>query len=161
MQTPETHKKPISFNGIMINLLTDNRFSINHTEKTDIKELETTKKSFSIQKAAVQYIGVNVWPDICAPVQLIDPGNRPRSTEEYTSLQKIRKDLKTTRTLGFRIITLDLDSAKKILTDSSFENATGMKIQLGYYMLMVDKNGDLNILHRLRNGKNKCQRIAR
>ena len=107
----------------------------------------------------MQYIGVNVRPDVCAPVQLIAPGNKPTSPEEYKSLQKTTKYLQKTKEQGLNYLPLDLESIRIVLlTDASFANATGMKSQLGYLLLLVDKHENCNVLHY---GSDKCKRIAR
>lgn len=48
----------------------------------------TTKKTFTIQRALAQYIGVNMCPYVCANFQLVAPGADEASKEEHKSFFK-------------------------------------------------------------------------
>lgn len=79
-------KKPISFNGILIHKLNRNIYTI--SQPGNITNLMQTmdQKIFSSQRASDQYVGVNTNPDVCAAVQIIAPGNKPTTNEEYKYL---------------------------------------------------------------------------
>ena len=150
--------KPISFNGIYI-CKKGETYSMTHGEKIDKLECVETQKAFVSQKALAQYIGVNVRPDVCASIQLVAPGSKPTSDEEYKTFKRTVKSMIATRDQGLNFIKLDIPSTKLILlTDASFANAEGMKSKLGYMIAMVDKFKRCNIIHF---GSNKCKRIAR
>ena len=157
------------FNGISIKSKTETQTSNTETMRgytitqcDKIRKLDDKiegEKQFISQRALAQYIGVNVRPDICAPVQLITPGNAPPSNNDYKSLMKTIKFLKATTSQGLNYVPIDLQTAHLVLmTDASFANAEGKKSQLGYVIAMVDDKGRCNILHY---GSNKCKRIAR
>lgn len=56
-------------------------------------------------------------------------------------------------------MTLDLAFKRIVLlTNVSFQKASGMKRELGSLILKVDKNAQCKILHY---GRNKCQLVAR
>lgn len=46
-----------------------------------VRKMETFEillgKEFSRERALAKYVGVNIRPDVCAPVQLLDPVNTP------------------------------------------------------------------------------------
>ena len=113
----------------------------------------------TIDRESGDYVTKRRCPDVCAPVQLIAPGKSPTTQQEMRSLRKTTKFLKETADQGLNFVKLDIDTIRLVLlTDASFANAEGMKSQLGYLVLMVDGNGNCNIVHY---GSNRCQRVAR
>ena len=67
--------------------------------------------------------------------------------------------MKDTKDQGLKYIPLYMDSAKLVLvSDASFANASGLKSQLGYLILRVDKYKNCNILHY---AYNRCKRVCR
>lgn len=61
--------------------------------------------------------------------------------------------------MGLSYVHLDLASAKLVLfTDASFANARGLTSQLGYVILMVDKDCRANVIHY---GSSRCHRVTR
>ena len=102
-----------------------------------------TVAEFVSHRALAQYIGVNVRPDICTPIQLLAPESIPPSIKEMKTLKKVTKFLKGTAGQGLDYVKLDMKTARLVLlTDASFANARGLKSQLGFLILMVDGNGD-------------------
>ena len=135
------------------------RYSMSQADKIEKLAIAETQQEFTSQRALAQYIGVNVRPDICAPVQLIAPGKLPTTDKERKSLKKTTKFLKETIDQGLNYVALDLKTTKLVLmTDASFANAEGMRSQLGYLVLMVDDDDNCNIVHY---GSNRCKRVAR
>ena len=151
-------EKPTSFNGIFIKHQ-DGRYTIDQQDKIEKLTIAKTQKEFSSMRALAQYIGVNTRPDICAPIQLIAPGNKQTTTAEFKSLTKTTNFLTKTKNQGLDFIKLNLESARIVLaTDASFANTADLKSQLGYFIMLVDDKQRCNVLHY---GSNKCQRIAR
>ena len=151
--------KDTSFNGINICRTIEGQYKINQTDKIDRLESSTTQKGFASMRALAQYVGVNVRPDVCAPIQLIAPGSEPTTKEQFTSLRKAVEFLKETKEIGLTYVKLNMEEIKiVVLTDASFANAEGLKSQLGYLILLVDDTGRCNVLHY---GSNRCRRIAR
>lgn len=149
---------PTTFNGITITSH-DNMIKIQQTEKIMKLKPATTDKEFASQRALAQYIGVNVRPDTCAPIQLIAPGNAPTTKSEFKTLKKATAFLKDTKEQGLNFVPLNLDNVRLVVvTDASFANAPGSKSQLGYIIMMVDDDNNSNIIHY---GSNRCSRIAR
>lgn len=92
-------------------------------------------------------------------MQLIVPGNKPTSDDEYKAQTKAIAFLHATKSLGLKFVSLDLSTARLVLmTDPSCANATGIKSQLGYVLFMTDNPGHFNIIHC---GSNRCNQIAR
>lgn len=137
----------------------DVRYRLTQTEKISKLNFDNTAASFVSNRALAQYIGVNVRPDVCAPVQLIAPGLEPPTKEEMKLLRKIIDFLKDTSGQGLDYVKVDMDTARIVLlTDASFANARDLKSQLGYLILVVDDDGNCNVLHY---GSNRCRRVAR
>ena len=150
--------KPVTFNGINIHKQ-EHQYIMKQEDKIDRLIISSTEKEFTSQRAAAQYIGVNTRPDIATPFQLLAPGNQPTTPAQFKSLTKAITFLKSTKGQGLHYVPLNLNTARLVLiTDASFANAEGLKSQLGYLILMADKNGNCNVLHY---GSNKCQRVAR
>lgn len=150
--------KPTSFNGIMIHK-EGTKMVIAQKEKIDRLHMVDTQVEFNSQRALAQYVGVNVRPDVCAPIQLIAPGSQPTTDAEFKSLRRSTKFLKETRTQGLNFTPLNLETVRLVLlSDASFGNAAGLKSQLGYLIMMVDSDDNCNIVHY---GSNRCKRVAR
>lgn len=125
----------------------------------DRLELVHTKKGFRSQRATAQYIGVNIQLDIWESVQLIDPDRKEPTAAESKALLKFTELCKETKHQGLNYIPLDLESTRiGLLTDESFDNTANLKNQLGYLILLVDKEDKWKILHY---GSHKWQRVAR
>ena len=135
------------------------RYIIDQSDKIRRLEPADNSSDFISQRALAQYIGVNVRPDICAPVQLIAPGKNEVTDKDIKSLKKTTKFLKETIEQGLTFVPLNLETMRLVLmTDASFANAQGMKRQLGYLIMLVDDEGNCNIVHY---GSNRCKRVAR
>lgn len=95
-----------------------------------------------------KYICVKLRSEICAPVQLFAPGSLPTTDIQQKVLKKALKLMIETKDQGLNYTKLELPSSKLVLlSDAPFVNATGLKSQLGYIILMVDKNDNFNILN--------------
>lgn len=89
---------PLSFIGLIITAnKANNEYQVIQTEEIDRLETATNQKEFSSQRAFSQYIGVNIRPDVYAPVQLIAPGNTPTRSDDWKSLEKSIKFIKSTK----------------------------------------------------------------
>ena len=152
-------KKPNKVSQVNLSRNRDVRYKITQQDKVTKLKLVDNIADFVSFRALAQYIGVNVRPDICAPVQLIAPGSTPPSRGDMKTLNKVTKFLKATIDQGLNYVPLNLGKARLVLmTDASFANASGMKSQLGYILLMADDKGDCNVLHY---ASNRCKRVAR
>lgn len=75
-------------------------------------------------RGLAQYVGINVRPDVCAPIQLIAPGNAPPSRAEKKLLEKLINSLTEIIYQGLDYLPVDLDTARTVLlTDTNFANA--------------------------------------
>ena len=150
--------RPVEFNGItlMNNMGT---YTMMQADKILKLRVPTNNAEYISQRALAQYVGVNVRPDVCAPVQLLVPGKEEVTTLQYKQLKKVLEYMMDTKNQGLNYVSLDMESARLVLlTDASFANAPGCKSQLGYVIIMVDKFDKCNILHY---GSNRCQRVCR
>lgn len=120
---------------------------IRQTEKIDKLKHADTQYMFNSQRGLFQYVGVNVRPHSCAPIQLIAPGNQPTTDEEYKLTRSI-KFLQQAKTQGLNFVKLNISTIRLVLIkDSSFGNALGLKSPLGYVTLIVDGEDRCNIVH--------------
>lgn len=96
---------------------------------------------------------------MCAAVQLIAPGNSPNTEADFSSLAKTIRYLQATKTRGLTYVPLDLRTVPIIiLTDASFANATRLRSQLGYVILILDAKQRANIVHY---GSSRCKGVVR
>lgn len=131
---------PTSFKGFSISLI---KSAIKTEQTSKISRLKTPKlsKEFASQRELAQYVGVNVRPAICTPVQLIAPSthHHKRGTKGPIESDQVHKEDKGK---GLDFVALNMDTARMaLLTDSSFANAEGLKSQLVYINLLSDATG--------------------
>lgn len=94
-----------------------------------------------------QYIGVNIRPDITVRVQQIGPGNSPGRPHGLKSLNETIAHMQVASTTGLYYVPMNLATVRLIfVTDASFANARGLKIQLRYLLFMAD-TGRASIIH--------------
>lgn len=149
----------VRFNGLHISKLNDGKVLLGQHEKIEKLQTPSDEKRFASMRALAQYVGVNIGPDICAPVQLVAPGSEQTTAAEFKTLEKVIDFLKDTKDFKMVFTPLKLDTARLVLiSDASFANARGLKSQLGYIIALVDDDGNCNIIHW---GSNRCRRIAR
>lgn len=149
----------VVFNGLTIRQQADGLVILNQTEKIENLSPAADQKAFASTRALAQYIGVNISPDICAPVQLIAPGNSDASPEEYKLLNKVVNFVKEAKDSLLKFVPLHLKTARLVLvSDASFANARDLRNQLGYVIALVDGENNDNILHY---GSNRWKRVAR
>lgn len=86
---------------------------------------------------------------ICAPVQLIAPGNTPTTAGYLKALKELVLFLKDTIEVNLKFVPLDdLRTVRLVLyIDASFAIARGLKSQLGYTIALVDDSGRANTVH--------------
>lgn len=104
----------LSFNGISIQAI-NNAIHIGQGEKIRKLKSPDTQKSLEIVRAMCKYIDDNSRPAICAPVQLIAPGNEPTSEAEYKVLDKVIDHLKSTEDMGLDYVKLEMSTLRIIL----------------------------------------------
>lgn len=147
------------FNGSVVSQYKNATITLTQEAKIQKLNIPTDEKAFISHRALAQYIGVSVRPDVCAPVQLVAPGNQPITKPEYSQLTRSIKFLKSTARTGLKFVPLDIDTMRVvIMSDASFANARGGKSQLGFVIAMVDKNNRANIVHY---ASCRCRRVAR
>lgn len=146
-------------NGVYIKRKMDVPYCITQAEKLKALKMVMNAEEFKSVRAAAQYIGNCVRPDICAAVQLLPPGSRKPSENQMKGLNDIAKHCHTTNEVRIRYVPLELSSVSLIIfTDASFANAADFKSQLGYVLLMVDGTGKAHILHY---GSSRRRRFTR
>lgn len=84
---------PTTFNGLPINIETDEHLNTTKVDKINKIKAGSTQKEFASIRALGQNIGVNVRPEICAPIQLIVPGDAPPTEQQLKALAKTLKFL--------------------------------------------------------------------
>lgn len=73
-------------------------------------------------------------------------------------LNKVLKHLDDTKHQGLSFVKLDTDSARILsMTYASFANAPGVKSQVGYIIVLLEKNDRCYIFHY---GSNRCQIVC-
>lgn len=88
----------------------------------------------------LQYKGVNFRPDICVPVQLLAPGILSATKIDQKALKKAINFMIETKYRGLNYINQYFPSSKLVfLSDVSFSNSIGLKNQLGFIILLIDK----------------------
>lgn len=120
------------------------------------------RKTKSILKATCapwQYVGVNIWPYVCAPVQIMAPGNASTSDQDFKLFSKVVELLRSTKNMHIWFVKWDLGTVRLVLfSDASFENEKGFKRQLGYVIALGDVTGPEHIVHY---GRNRCRCVVR
>lgn len=122
-------------------------------------EIHTNEKSFTSHRALTQYIGVKLRPGVSAPVQLIVPGSEPVTKQDYAQKSLAIRLLLDTDETGLKFVPLDQKSVRlMIVSEESFTNPRGGRIQLGFVQTMLDRFEKGNIIHY---ASSRCRRIAR
>lgn len=135
-------KDPTIFNCSIMNQSDDGSITMRQTDKISLLQPPTNQKSFTSQRAMAQYVGVNTRPDVTASVHLFAPGNEPATEDDFRILKRKIGHMKNTKYIGLTYRPLDISSTRLVLiTDASFANARGLKCQLGYFLLMTNKDG--------------------
>jgi hypothetical protein len=170
-----TRTTPIKFNGGHIKqekdsiILTQERQCQNlklvTTKVTDltssrgeIRKAVAPKDQYVAQRARGAYIATVCQPeaafDLSSAAQVINP-----SEEHAKQLNKRLQWQIDNPSRGLRFVQLDKDSLKLItFTDSSFANNHDLSSQIGFVIVLADKDNKANILHW---SSIKCKRITR
>lgn len=147
------------FNGIQLRRTANGTITMNAQPKITRLKIPQSEKEFASERAAVQYIGGTCRPDVCANTQLIAPGSEPTTKAEHRTLAKTIKYLAKTAEQGLTFAPLDLESTKVvIISDASFANARGSRSQLGFLIILTDKDGNANVVHY---SSARCKRVTR
>lgn len=135
-------------NGVKQSVTSDKKITMTEQKKILDRKMPTTQESFRSQPTLTQYFGVNCRPDICPDVHLIASGNSDVKEEQYKSLTKAFDHFGETSDLGLNFIRLDVSSVRVFIrSDASFVNATGIRIQLGFAVFVVDNHNCANLVH--------------
>jgi hypothetical protein len=171
-----THLSALSFNGSKVKLEPDNTITLTQERQchnlnlVNVKPIDLTssrgkvrtavtpKDQFVAQRARGSYIASVCQPeaafDLSFAAQVINPNE-----EDAKHLNKRLQWQIDNPTRGLRFVPLDLDSLQLIVfTDASFANNKDLSSQIGFIIVLADKNNQANILHW---SSIKCKRITR
>lgn len=91
-------------------------------------EVSTTEETVGSQPMLEQNVVVNCWPDMCATVQLIAPGDAKVENKQVRSLRKAFDPLKKASIISLKFIKLNVNSVRVVVISyAMFANAPGMK----------------------------------
>lgn len=96
-------KESISLNGIRIGEGKKGAIMMSQRDKIHKLGVPTTQSAFSIIREATKYVGVNTRLDMCTTIQLIAPGRKDTSHEEFNKVKKTINFLRTTELKGLTI----------------------------------------------------------
>jgi hypothetical protein len=170
-----TEQTPIKFNG---GLITQKGNSIQLTQERQAQNLKpvtakptdltssrgetrktvNTKDQYAAQRARGAYIATVCQPesayDLSFAAQAVDP-----QEENIKQLNKRIQWQIDNAARGLTFVPLDLNSLSvMVFTDASFANNRDLSSQIGFVIVLTDRNQDANILHW---SSIKCKRVTR
>src|SRR6266480_5240874 len=171
-----THISAIIFNGGKIKLEPDNTITLTQerqcrnlnpvnvkpvdliSSRGKIRTAITPKDQFIAQRARGSYIASVYQPEatfnLSFAAQVINP-----TEEDAKHLNKRLQWQIDNLTRGLRYVPLDLDSLQLIVfTDASFANNKDLSSQIGFVIVLADRNNQANVIHW---SSIKCKRITR
>src|SRR5271155_1799902 len=170
-----TAKKPIKFNGGIIELLPDgitltqehqcknlSTISIKPAASTSnrgvTRALLTPKDQYIAQRARGAYIASVCQPeasfDLSFAAQVIDPVE-----DDTRSLNKRLSWQIENANRGLKFVKLDVNTLQLLVfTDASFANNKDLSSQIGYVLVLADASNKANIVHW---SSVKCKRVTR
>lgn len=133
--------KPNSFNSLTITLK-NGILSTSQTSQIAKYQIVETENSFASQRSLAQSIGINDRPDILAPIQLLDHGNSPTTTEKLKALGNTTSFLRKTPTWGRNFTTFEKSTTRMvIITDASISKTEEVRSKLGDMVLLTADSG--------------------
>lgn len=152
-------RDPVRFTGMQVRQLETFEILLGQDEKIDKLEIPTGQKEFASNRSLAQYVGVNIRPGTCAPVQLIAPVNTPTTADDFKPFKKVVLFLRETKDTHLRFFRLHLHSVKLVfISDASFANSKVLKSQLGYFIDILDEYVHMNVVQYV---SNRCRRVVR
>lgn len=147
---PKTHIgiTPTMFKGVEFVKIQDGTIKVTQEKKIGELKIPTTEEGFRSHRTLVQYIGVSCQPDICATDQLIAPTNAKFEGRQLKSLRTAINHIHETKDSGLDFVRLDTESVHIVgLSNASFANTAGLKSQLSFVVLMVNRYRRENMVH--------------
>ena len=147
------------FNGLVIEYNKDGSYGLTQSNKTQVVKHSCKPSEFFSERAKIQYIANCTRPDLCAASQLLAIPESKLTDAHYKKMKHLVERCKSTAKTGLKYVPLD-DSSLRIMlfTDASFANTHNLKSQIGFVVVLSDKDGKANIIHY---GSSRCKRIAR
>lgn len=91
------------------------------------------------QRALAHYIDEPCRPDTCTTVQLIAQGCSAIDRAQLESLRKTIEQLESRSAVEFDVPNIDMAKIRIVdLSDASFQNASGTKIEIEYVIVIAD-----------------------
>ncbi|KHJ34337.1 hypothetical protein EV44_g0920 [Erysiphe necator] len=160
-----TISTPIKFNGGKINLEEDNSITLTQAQhcenlsiiisksidtispRSKIRKLLGPKEQYVAQRARGPYVASTCQPeasfDLSSSAQIIDP----TETDIKQLIQRINWQIKNSYR-GIKFVKLDEISLKVLVfVDSSFDNSKDLSSQIGFIVILADKENRANIIH--------------
>jgi Reverse transcriptase (RNA-dependent DNA polymerase) len=154
-----TTTEPIHFNGALIEL--ERNGSITITQSRQISKIEPVQspEGYIAQRARGAYIATVSQPERAFGYSFAAQVSGLPTAEQIEFLNKQLSWQLEHANRGLRFVPLDLPTLRvAVFTDSSFANNPDMSSQIGYIVVIVDKNDAANIVHW---GSVKCRRVTR
>jgi hypothetical protein len=171
-----TIENPIKFNGGQIKLSNNGTIELTQTHqcqnlklvalkevnitnsKGELRQAVTPKDQYVAQRARGAYIATVCQPeasfDLSFAAQIVNP-----KEEDAKRLNKRLQWQINNQSRGLRFVKLDQDSLKIVIfTDSSFANNKDNTSQIGFVIVIADKDNNANIIHW---SSIKCKRVTR
>ncbi|KAI0995299.1 hypothetical protein K3495_g12883 [Podosphaera aphanis] len=123
-----------------------------------VRHSVSQKEQFVAQRAREAYVA-----SMCQPESSFDLSSAAQVTNpDSKSINKLNSRIEwqiKNASRGLKFVELDLESLQLIIfTDSSFANNNDLSSQIGFVMVLADKNNKANIIHW---SSTKCKRITR
>ncbi|MEM6805930.1 MAG: hypothetical protein AAF696_31325 [Bacteroidota bacterium] len=138
------------FAGIYFKTLEDGIYlhQKSYIDRLTVLPLSCTYEMFRSTRAQLTWL-IHTRPEICAAANMMAQVTEKIFEVKYVKLlNKTINTLKETPSKGIKMRKLDLDSLYiKVYSDASFANNPNLSSQLGYIVLLCDKNDNCKILH--------------
>jgi hypothetical protein len=156
---------PIKFNGGIIKLTSDGIITLTqerHCSKIGMVNIgddkAVRKDQYIAQRARGAYIATVCQPEAAFDLSFAAQVVNPKENDAKALNRRLRWQLDN-YSRGLSFIKLDVNSLRLIVfTDSSFANNNDLSSQIGFVIVLADKDNRANILHW---SSVKCKRITR
>jgi hypothetical protein len=178
-----TREHPLKFNGCTITLMDSNNLALTQTRQCENLRVVNPSKSTDIvsSRGVVrkdvdpkgQYVAMRVRgayiATICQPEASFDLSHAAQVTdpqvEDVKYLNKRLQWQRDNQSRGLTFVPLDPDSIQLVaFTDSSFANNRDLSSQTGFVLVLAEKNGNEQGLHKaniIHWSSVKCKRVTR
>ena len=156
---------PIKFNGGIIKLTSDGIITLTqerHCSKIGMVNIgdgkAVRKDQYIAQRARGAYIATVCQPEAAFDLSFAAQVVNPKENDAKALNRRLQWQLEN-YSRGLSFVKLDVNSLRLIVfTDSSFANNNDLSSQIGFVILLADKDNRANILHW---SSVKCKRITR